>query len=98
MNRGKRLKSYQIRECIFFIPYNRFFDHFNYIKEDDIWYLFNIKNIIYKRTGKFDIWTKRNCAVFRGIINKPNAKKIVYLTLTNLKKDDEDKKKAFLAQ
>lgn len=52
-----------------------------------------MKNLFYKKIEKLFIWTKKKYVVFTSIISKPNVKKIVYLRLANLEKDNEDKKK-----
>lgn len=72
---------------------DKFFKCFNYIKEDDIWWLFNIKNLLYKRTGGLHIWRKKEYAIFTDIISKLDNKKTVYMRLANSEKNNEDKEK-----
>lgn len=97
MDKGGGLKIYQVRDDIAFILYDKFFDYFNCIKKDTVCWLFNIKDFIYKKIRRLHIWTKNEYIIFTDIINKPNIKKIIYLRLANLEKDNANKKKNFSA-
>lgn len=79
------------------MPYDRLFDCFNCIEKDIVQWLFNIKNLIYKRTKELSIQIKRKYALFTDIISKPDAKKTVYLRLSDLNKDNENEKKYYSA-
>ena len=56
-----------------------------------------MKDSIYKETMWLCIWTKTEYAMFISIINKPDKKRRVYRRLDNLKEDNEDDEKDFLA-
>ena len=67
------------------------------MKEDAIWWSFNIKDLVYKKIGGLCIWTEKKYTVFIGIISKLDAKRTVYLRLTNSKKDNESEEEDFSA-
>ena len=49
-----------------------------------------MNDLIGKSKDGKQIWTKKKYVVFIGIISRPETKRIVYLRLANLEKDNED--------
>lgn len=97
VDKDRQLRSYQVGKSIAFMLYNKFFNCLGCIKEDAVWCLFNMKDFVYKGAGGLRIWTKKEYAMFTGIISKPDIKRIVYLRLANSKKDNKDKEENFSA-
>lgn len=75
IDKDKKLKPYQVGESIAFMPFNKFFNYLSYIDKDFIWWLINIKNLIYKKTRGLYIQTEKKYIIFTNIINKLDVKK-----------------------
>ena len=95
IDKEKKLRPCQVREGIVFIPFYKFFNCLICMEEDTVWWLFNMKKLVYKRTRRLRIWTEKEYAVFTDIISKPDAQRIIYLKLANLKEDNEGKEENF---
>ena len=67
--------------------FDKFFNCLSCMEEDIVWWSFNMKDLVYEKTGGLHIWTKKVYAIFTGIISKPDAKRTVYLRLAKSKKD-----------
>lgn len=60
VDKKEKLKPRQVREGIVFIPLDKFFDFFSCMEENAIWWSFNMKELVHKKTGRLCIWTKEN--------------------------------------
>ncbi len=84
-----KLSLRQVGEGIASMLLDEYFDYLGCMKEDAVWWLFNMKDLVHKRTGGLPIWTEKEYTVFTSIISKPDAKRTVYLGLANSKEDHE---------
>ena len=92
VGKGQKLKSRQVRKSIAVKLLDRFFDYLSCMEEDNIRWLFNIKNFVYKKTSGLRIGTEKKHAVFTGIISKSDTKRTNYLKLANSKEDNKYEK------
>lgn len=69
---------------------DEFFDCFNCVEKDAIWYSFRMNDLVSKGKGKKQIWTKKQYIIFTNIISRPKTKRTVFLRLTNLEKNNDD--------
>ena len=60
MDKGEKLRPRQVEEGIASMHFDKFFDSLSYMKEDAIWWSFNIKNFVYKKTGSCISGQKKN--------------------------------------
>ena len=97
IDKGGKLRPCQVGEGIAFMPFDKFFDCLSCMEEDAVWYSFNMKDFIHKKTGGLRIWTEKEYTVFTDIISKPDAKKIVYLRLANSEEDNKGEEENFSA-
>ena len=49
-----------------------------------------MNDLVGKSNGEKRIWTKKEYAVFTGIMSRPETEKTFYLRLTNSDEDNED--------
>ncbi len=89
VDKGRKLRPRQVGEDIASIPLDEFFDFLSCMEKDTVWWSFNMKNLVHEGTGGMRIWTKKEYAVSICIISKPNAKRTVYLRLTNSEENNE---------
>ena len=90
-NKSKKLDPQEIKKGITFILFNKFFDFLNCAKKDVVWQSFKINNFVDKGQKEKQIWTKKEYAVFIGIISRPKIEKTVYLRLSDSEKDNKKK-------
>ena len=72
------------------MPLDEFFDYLDCAEEDAVWQSFRMNDFVGKGKGGKQIWTKKEYAVFTGIMNRPETEKTVQLRLANLEEDNED--------
>ena len=92
----ERWKPRQVIQGIDSIPLDEFFDCLRCIEQDAVWWSLNIIDLVHKKTEGLHISTEKEYAMFTGDITKPNAKRIVYLRLANLEKDNEGEEENLL--
>ena len=69
VDKGRKLRPRQVREGISSMPLDKFFECLSCMEEDDIWWSFNMKDLVHERTGRLRIWTEKEDAMFTDIIS-----------------------------
>lgn len=92
-----KLGSRKVKEDITFMLLDKFFKYFNCMKKNVVQWLFRINNFISKHKRKKQIQIKKEYVIFIGIINRLETEKTVNLKLTNLEKENKDKKEEKLS-
>ena len=91
IDKKKKLKSRQVEKSIAFIFRDKFFDCFGYMKEDAIWWSFNIKNLIHDGTERLRIWIKKRCFAYK-YYKQARCKRTDNLRLPNSQEDYKGEK------
>ena len=92
-NKSGKLGSQEVGESIASMPLDKFLDCLNCAEKDAVWWSFRMNDLVGKGEGGKRIWTKKEYALFTGIMNRPETERSVYLRLANSKEDNEDKEK-----
>ena len=74
------------------MPLDEFLNCLNCAEENTIWWSFRMNDLVGKSEGGKQIWTKKEYAIFIGIMSRPETERMVYLRLANSEEDNEDKK------
>ncbi len=77
----------EVGEGIASMPLEEFLDSLGCVKEDAVWWSFEMKDLFGKVLGSTRIWTKDEYAEFTGRLSKLEVKKKVFLRLANAEED-----------
>ncbi len=89
VDKSGKLRPRQVGKGIATMLLDKFFDYLGCIKEDAVWWSFNMKDLVHEGTGGLRIWTEKEYVVLTGIMSKPDAKRTAYLRLANSKEVNE---------
>lgn len=89
-NKSGKLGPREVGEGIASMPLDEFLDCLNCAEEDAVWWSFRMNDLVGKGEGGKRIWTKKEYAVFTGIMSRPETERTVYLRLANSEEDNED--------
>lgn len=67
-NKSENLGLKKVGKSIVFILLDKFFNYFNCIEEDIVWWSFRRNDFIDKSKEKKEIWTKKKYTLFIGIM------------------------------
>ncbi len=85
-----QLVTRKIGDEIAFMPLEIFLDNLGYVKENVVWWLFEMKDLVGDISGGTCIWIKDKYAEFTKRLSKPEVKRKVFLKLANVEEDEEE--------